>query len=131
MAKSTRKTRSAAGRQSLARKNKLRTKLPSLGLIAFLVTCLATGLITTRYQSKTLSKNQNIPPIWPEEKQKKVLFWEKIVAQYPDYPDAYLQLAWLAMEKNDPQKAIRYRQLAAQLAPNHPGLEKINLKISP
>lgn len=69
--------------------------------------------------------------LWPPEKQAEINFWERITAQYPDYPDAYLSLAQLYLEKGETEKAVHYYQLASQLAPNHPDLEKINLKNNP
>ena len=130
MAKSTRKTRSGTRRQSLADKNQLRSKPLLIALAIFSAGVCLIGLAVI-FQNSSPEPAAEAPfSANPDFHQEKVVFWEKIISRYPDYPDAYLQLAKLSLEKGETEKAIRYRQLAAQLAPNHPGLDEINLEIS-
>jgi len=67
----------------------------------------------------------------PEDIQKLVAGWEKIIAEKPGYRDAYLQLAKLCYQIYEDEKAKKYLQKAIELDPNYEPtqeLQKIILK---
>ena len=73
---------------------------------------------------KILEKIKNEPQKIREE----ISFWEKVVAQKPDFRDAYLQLALLNYQIYNLDKAKEYLQEAKKIDPNFKAtkeLEKI------
>lgn len=52
------------------------------------------------------------------KKQKNYEHWEKVVAQYPTYRDAWVQLYYLAYNGGDEQKAAQFKEKIKQLDPN-------------
>lgn len=54
----------------------------------------------------------------PQRIKEEITFWKKIVAEKPDYRDAYLQLAILNYQIYDNRKATGYLNKALELDPN-------------
>lgn len=54
----------------------------------------------------------------PEDIRRLIEYWEKIVAEKPDYRDGYLQLAILHYKLYENEKAKEYLQKALELDPN-------------
>lgn len=64
----------------------------------------------------------------PEEIQKQINYWKKILVDKPDYRDGYLQLAKLYWQIYDEEAARDNLQKALELDPNYPpALELQNL----
>lgn len=51
--------------------------------------------------------------------QKQILYWESVISNYPNYRDAYVQMAILTFNAGDLQKANIYVQKAMELDPNY------------
>ncbi len=58
-------------------------------------------------------------------------YWKEIVKDYPDYRDAYIQLASIAYEKGNKDEAREYIKSAVALDPNNPIVKKLEDFISP
>lgn len=54
----------------------------------------------------------------PQRIKSEIIFWEKIIADKPEYRDAYLQLALLHYQIYETNKAKEYLQKAKELDPN-------------
>ncbi|HUS59758.1 MAG TPA: hypothetical protein VMX76_00010 [Nevskiaceae bacterium] len=69
--------------------------------------------------------NSKLKKLWqkklysdPKDIKKLIQAWEKIVAEKPDYRDAYLSLSWLHYQNYEDQKAKNYLQKTIELDPN-------------
>lgn len=58
-------------------------------------------------------------------------FWKNTVSNFPDYPDAYIQLAHLAYIKGNVSEAVSYLKQAAALLPNNDFVKNVLKIISP
>ena len=56
-----------------------------------------------------------------------IQFWQAIVAQFPNYRDAYLKLAILSWEVHLDGQAIQYLDHAREIDPNNENLKKIEI----
>ena len=64
-----------------------------------------------------LRKIQNIKN-QPDEVERQILFWQKVVDQFPNYRDAYIKLAILNWKLYRPFDARKYLDKALEIDPN-------------
>lgn len=62
----------------------------------------------------------------PEEIKTQIIFWEKIVAEFPNYRDAYLKLAILNYKINRLFDAKKYLDKALEIDPNNEVAKKLS-----
>lgn len=51
--------------------------------------------------------------------------WLKIIKEYPDYRDGYLELARLSVELSDKKEAQNYLEKAKQIDPNSAKIDEV------
>jgi Tfp pilus assembly protein PilF len=61
----------------------------------------------------------------PEEIRSEADNWQKIIDQYPEYRDGYLQLAILHLKLGEKEKASQALEKAAELAPNYQAAKEL------